>query len=384
MNRIFGFGTLVFIISILWNRIKINPKHIEIDDVTVDVNHHLTDSLHLFNGQLYAPEEIIKGFNNTFFASLGDGQIVQIDSNFESFKPFGRTGIENPLPAYCGRLEHEPQCGRPLGLLFVKLKHFSRYLPKDYSIKHNEMALLVADAYLGLILFLEDKTKIFLLSTVNGKPLHFANSIEMSEDGRIYLTDSSSKFQRNRVLLEFLDSNANGRIIEFDPKSDSSRELVSSVEFPNGLFLKGDELYFVSTTRYSLMKLNLKSNEMSRVALLGGVPDNVSFEWIPQLNQSALIIGMSTKRSAVTSLLNQYPLLRIMISMLPYKVIPLLFKPFGMVSIIDLDGNLILNLFDPNGKTSYISGGIVNDNNLFLGSWKNNFIAKVDFSKINI
>jgi hypothetical protein len=356
-------------------QIEIDPAYIDIKSVVLLPDHSLQNKTTI---KMPQPEDIIET-NGGYYASLGDGRVVFLDNEFNIFD-FVRTGIDLPE---CGNINQEEQCGRPLGLLKVPLKHFKEYLEKDRPIG-SEVALLIADAYKGLLLVLPSSEIITLLTTVNGKKLNFANGIQISSSGIIFLSDTSSKFKRRQVLLEFLDSGYNGRIIKFNPYKKESVELVPSFPFPNGLLLMDDKLLIVSTTTYTIFEYNLSTDQMRVFCVLPGVPDNIHLQYVDKFQREVIWVGMSTARNYKTNILNRLPFIRRLISLLPYDMIYKFIKPYGIIAALGTDGQILKVFQDPEGEIAYISGAWVFDDGLYLGSFKNEYLAKVDMKYITL
>lgn len=90
-----------------------------------------------------------------------------------------------------GYLKHEHICGRPLGLRFDK----------------RTGELYVADAYFGLMKVGPGGGLAASLATeAEGVPFGFTNDLDIDDEGNVYFTDSSTKYQRR--LWEF-DSSSN-------------------------------------------------------------------------------------------------------------------------------------------------------------------------------
>jgi len=87
-----------------------------------------------------------------------------------------------------GYIKNEHICGRPLGLRFDK----------------RTGDLYIADAYFGLLkVGPEGGLATSLATEAEGVPLKFTNDLDIDDEGNIYFTDSSSKYQR-RYDLEAL------------------------------------------------------------------------------------------------------------------------------------------------------------------------------------
>lgn len=77
--------------------------------------------------------------------------------------------------------KHEKTCGRPLGLRFDK----------------ENGDLYIADAYYGLLVVGPNGGLATPLAThVEGKPILFANDLDIHKNGSIYFTDTSKRYNR--------------------------------------------------------------------------------------------------------------------------------------------------------------------------------------------
>lgn len=75
----------------------------------------------------------------------------------------------------------EPLCGRPLGLRFDK----------------DSGDLYIADAYYGLMVVGPEGGLAKPLTTeADGKPILFANDLDIHSNGSIFFTDTSRKYNR--------------------------------------------------------------------------------------------------------------------------------------------------------------------------------------------
>lgn len=77
--------------------------------------------------------------------------------------------------------KHEKLCGRPLGLRFDK----------------ESGNLYIADAYYGLLMVGPEGGVATPLAThVEGKPILFANDLDIHRNGSIFFTDTSKRYDR--------------------------------------------------------------------------------------------------------------------------------------------------------------------------------------------
>ena len=86
-----------------------------------------------------------------------------------------------PKSPVAPNLAFEHVCGRPLGLRFNK--------------KTGD--LWIADAYFGIMKVGPEGGQAEVeLSEIDGKPLMFTNDLDFDDEGVLYFTDSSTKWQR--------------------------------------------------------------------------------------------------------------------------------------------------------------------------------------------
>ena len=158
-------------------------------------------------------------------------------------------------------------CGRPLGM----------------AINHQTKELVVADASYGLYsINLKTKAKTTLVpfgTIVQGKPNLGFNSVAVAKDGSIYYTISSTNFALGEAMFEVLSAGS-GRLMKYDPATNSSTVLVDGMNSVNGVALseREDYLLFSLVGRGVIHKLYLTgAKEHTSEVLLHtpGSPDNI-------------------------------------------------------------------------------------------------------------
>ena len=92
-----------------------------------------------------------------------------------------RSEICDPKPSLLSYLKNEHICGRPLGLRFQK----------------KTSDLYIANAYFRLLkVGPEGGLASSLTTEAEGVPLRFTNDLDNDEEGNVYFTNSSTKYQR--------------------------------------------------------------------------------------------------------------------------------------------------------------------------------------------
>nr|GEV60193.1 protein strictosidine synthase-like 3 [Tanacetum cinerariifolium] len=223
----------------------------------------------MFLNQIQGPESVAfdpKGRGP--YTGIADGRVVFWDgqnwSDFAYTSP-NRSEICDPKPTIFGYLKNEHICGRPLGLRFDK--------------KTGDM--YIADAYFGLLKVGPQGGLATPLATeAEGVPLKFTNDLDLDQDGNIYFTDSSTKYQRRNFMHLVFSAEDSGRLIKYDPNTKKATVLVRNLQFPNGVSLSKDGSFFVycEGSKGRLMKYWLKGEKAGTtevMAILPGFPDNV-------------------------------------------------------------------------------------------------------------
>ena len=210
-------------------------------------NRALSKAQYVLTKDLFAPESLaIDPRTNVAFTGTLDGRIVRFslsaaDPDYLVAHEFAR--FNKSCDAFAGTYEQYPRerewwCGRPLGM------HFDA-----------QNRLVVVEAYSGVYRFSRDGSKReHLLSHVRGRPIVFANDVVVDSRGVAFLTISSQRWGREKVVSESLSAKKQGLLVEFDTNAGSPEAVSASVRvwdgfmLPNGVALSENErlVYFVS------------------------------------------------------------------------------------------------------------------------------------------
>lgn len=161
--------------------------------------------------------------------------------------------------------------GRPLGMMFGP-----------------DGTLLIANHGVGLQAVAVDGSLTVLADEADGQPILFANDLDVSADGIVYLSDSSARYNTTTLgdsapsylLPDFVDGRASGRIISHDLATGQTSVLAESLYFPNGVVLTqdGTRLWIAESNRYRILEQSIGSGKPPRVLVddLPGTPDNIN------------------------------------------------------------------------------------------------------------
>lgn len=354
----------------------------------------------LLEGEALAPEDLVQAADGAVFAGLSDGRVVRFSRSGDPRRPlemrnFTRTGQE--LPA-CGTLEAEQACGRPLGLVFAPSKPFEAFIkriPSPELFPANQV-LLVADAAKGLLLVDAAGNKALLFNHVMDRAtrerqrVNFMNGVAISRDGStVFVTESSRKYARSQVVLEFLERHPSGRLLRFEPESGRVSVIAERLPFPNGLAMLEDaegkeSLLIALTTGNKLSKYSIEDSKLEDFAFLPSEPDNVGVEVIN--GKKVVIAGLATPSSGIIGYLKDRVKMRKVLGMLPPWVSVVLLKKTGSFVVLDAEsGDVIRVIEDPTGAVAFfIAGATQVGEYLYLTSWLRQALVRIPVSALDL
>jgi sugar lactone lactonase YvrE len=290
--------------------------------------------------RLTAPEDIVISDNGIVYTGLANGDVVSFNVD---------TPDQISLITNTG--------GRPLG---VRLD--------------NEGNLIVSDAIKGLLKVTTDGEISVLLSEYQGKTLRFIDHHDIAENGDIYFSDASARYDLSNYLHDFLEASATGSIYRYSPSTGETVRIMTDLFFANGVALGPDDAYLLvaETGKSRILKYYLTGPEKGLTTIfannLPAMPDNLSFN-----EDGTFWAGMVSLRDWRVESLAPFPELRRILGALPISW----FEPksfYGFVLGFDLNGKVIANFQTADAYTS-ITSAYEHDGKLYLGSLHSNGIA---------
>jgi sugar lactone lactonase YvrE len=290
-------------------------------------------------GDHIGPEDATLGLDGKLYATTQDGLILSIDSGgrYDVFADVG---------------------GRPLGIETAP-----------------DGALIVANAYLGVQRINPDGSVTMLLDKVGDRPLVYADDIAIATDGTIYVSEASTRFGASEYggtyaasLLDVMEHGGHGQVIEFRPDTGAARVLVSGLNFANGLAISDDQAYLLiaETGSYRILKHWLQGAKTGQTEVLvdnlPGFPDNINNGL-----QGRFWIGLVAPRDTLLDAASDIPLLREIVQRLPERYRPAA-APSSHVFAVNGNGDVLMDLQDPDARFSTLTGVLETANALYLTS----------------
>lgn len=246
--------------------------------------------------------------------------------------------------------------GRPLGLEL-----------------HPDGRIVVCDAIKGLLAVDPGTGKIETLVPVGQENLRVCNNAAVADDGTIYFSDSSQRFELEYWTADLLEHSGTGRLLRRTP--DGSVDVMASgLQFANGVALTAEHVVVAQTGQYSLDRVRLDTGRVEPwVTNLPAFPDNISTG-----DDGLVWVAMaSARKSALDGLPAKVPALRKVIWALPEALHP---KPDTLIwtRAYDADGRVAQEFFGRHERFFMVTGVRAAGGKVALGSLNTTTIAWFD------
>ncbi|MFZ4479530.1 MAG: SMP-30/gluconolactonase/LRE family protein [Rhodoferax sp.] len=274
------------------------------------------------------PEHIVLARDGKLYATVASGNILRMNPDGSAQEVFANTG------------------GRVLGF--------------DFDASGN---LIAADAIKGLLSISPDRKVSLLTDKVGNEPIAYADAVIVAANGKIYLSDASTRFAPSKwggtfeaSVLDILEQSATGRILEYDPATRATRIVARGLSFANGVALSEDQqtLFVNETGKYRVWKISTQASNLdvaqpgkdARVLLdnLPGYPDNLM-----RGLDGKIWLGFAKPRNPTIDKLATQPFLRKLTLRLPRALWPIP-KAYGHVIAFKENGKVVTDFQDPSGS----------------------------------
>jgi sugar lactone lactonase YvrE len=305
-------------------------------------------------GKESGPEHIAMGRDGKLYAAVSSGAILRMNPDGSELSTFVKTD------------------GRVLGFDFDA---------QGNMIAASEVQSLLSISPAGQITVLADK--------VGNEPIKFADAVAVAKNGKIYLSDASTRFAPKdwggsfeASVLDILEQSATGRILEYDPATKAMRIVAKGISFANGIALSANErqIFVAETGRYRVWRIDVNASDLdvrqtsgmsgaTHIVLpnLPGYPDNLMRGLPTRDGKSTLWLGLAKPRSALVDKMAGKPWMRTLTLRLPRFLWPIPPK-YGHVISFTEDGTVLSDLQDPSGAYPETTGVLEMADRLYVQS----------------
>ncbi len=273
------------------------------------------------------PEHIVLARDGKLYTTVLSGNILRMNPDGSALEVFANTG--------------------------------SRVLGFDFDAAGN---LIAADSVKGLLSISPQRQITVLTDKVDGDPIRYADAVVVASNGKMYVSDASTRFAPARwggtfesSVLDIIEQSTTGRILEYDPATGRTRIVARGLSFANGVALSQDErtLFVNETGKYRVWKIavdasNLDVSQPSPQASvlldnLPGYPDNLM-----RGLDGKIWLGFAKPRNPTVDGMADKPFLRKLTLRLPRALWPIP-KAYGHVIAFTEGGKIVADLQDPSG-----------------------------------
>ncbi|KAL0349329.1 UNVERIFIED_CONTAM: protein STRICTOSIDINE SYNTHASE-LIKE 13 [Sesamum angustifolium] len=333
-----------------------------------------------FKDEIFGPESLeFDALGRGPYAGLADGRVVRWMGKVAGWETFALV-TQNWTEKLCAQgvnstttkqWKIEAKCGRPLGLRFDR----------------KTGNLYIADAYYGLMVVGPEGGIATPLAThADGNPILFANDLDIHDNGSIFFTDTSRRYNRVDHFFILLEGEATGRLLRYDPPTRTTHVVMEGLAFPNGVQLSKDQsfLLLTETTNCRIMKHFLEGPQTGKtevVADLPGFPDNVRIN-----EKGEFWVAIDCCRTAAQEVLIHNPWLRSIYFRLPIPMKHLArmvgMRMYTVIALLNGEGEILDVLDDKRGDVMKLVSEVKEVNGkLWIGTVAHNHIATLPYPR---
>jgi ribose transport system permease protein len=207
-------------------------------------------------GELEGPEDVILDRDDHLYCGTRHGEIFRfLAPDYRRSEVFAHTG------------------GFPLGLAF----------DRDGTLLSCVGAMgLYAISKAGEARQLTAETRRSLTSVVDDARLRDPNDLDIAPDGRVYFTDSTTRYDAHDWAIDSIEGRATGRLLVYDPRTGETRTLLENYRYANGVCMAHDgrSLFVAESWACRIHRYWIAGPKAGRIecviADMPGYPDNIN------------------------------------------------------------------------------------------------------------
>lgn len=330
-------------------------------------------------GDLVGPESLVVA-GGYMFMGLADGRVVRFANSSDYWTVARTCAVRGQCPPLheCGAspsdaAKSEKRCGRPLGM----------------RLGEDSDSIVLADAYMGLLV-LRDPFSASPRLEILADGLGLVNDVAIGEKGEIFFTETSTKFRRRRIFWSAFELRATGRLLSY--ADGQVRVILDKVANPNGVEYDADTKSLLFVSGVSVRRLDLYSGRVQPfVPVLPGTGDNLrAADALPTGEpRKCYWFGLGSSYTRPFNLLKFFdtnPLARkLVVALVPYRILVEIVPKATLLAVYDTVGRLVALYRDTKPRAAvWLSEAHVFDGYLYLASWYNNFLARVDLEALKL
>ncbi|MFO0991184.1 MAG: SMP-30/gluconolactonase/LRE family protein [Hyphomicrobiales bacterium] len=220
------------------------------------LNNRISKTEYIGLGELEGPEDIVLDRDDHLYCGTRHGEIIRFFApDYRRSEVFAHTG-GFPLGLAIDRDGNVLSCVGAMGL---------------YSISPS-----------GDVKQLSAETNRSYTSIVDDARLRDPNDLDIAPDGKIYFTDSTTRYDAHDWAIDSIEGRPTGRLLAFDPKTGQTRTLLDNYRYANGVCMAhdGKSLFFAESWACRVHRYWIEGPRAGTaecvISDMPGYPDNIN------------------------------------------------------------------------------------------------------------
>ena len=220
------------------------------------LNDRLRPAMPIGLGRIEGPEDVILDRDDHLYAGSRHGDIVRFFApDYQRMEVFAHIG-GTPLGMAFDRQDNLYVCVGGMGLY--------RVTPERQVEK------------------VTDETNRSFSSINDDSRLRLADDLDITDDGRIFFSEATVRFEMHEWATDGLEARGNGRIVCFDTNTGKTHTVIRDLKFPNGVCIASDGQSFLfaetwgCTVKRHWFDGPKKGQTETVLENLPGFPDNIN------------------------------------------------------------------------------------------------------------
>jgi len=220
------------------------------------INDRLRSATAIGLGRIEGPEDVILDRNDNLYAGSRHGDIVRfLAPDYEKMEIFAHIG-GTPLGMAFDRNDNLYVCIGGMGLYRVtperKVEKVTDETNRSYSSVNDDSRLRLAD------------------------------DLDITDDGLIFFSEATVRFEMHEWATDGLEARGNGRIICYDTNTGTTNTVIRNLKFPNGVCIASDgkSFLFAETWGCTVKRYWFDGPKKGKTEIvldnLPGFPDNIN------------------------------------------------------------------------------------------------------------
>ena len=220
------------------------------------LNNRIAQTEYIGLGELEGPEDVILDRDDHLYCGTRHGEIVRFFApDYQRSEVFAHTG------------------GFPLGLAFDKAGTLLSCVGAMglYGISKS-----------GEVKQLSAETSRSYTSIVDDARLRDPNDLDVGPNGKIYFTDSTTRYDAHDWAIDSIESRPTGRLLVHDPKTGETKTLLDNYRYANGVCMAhdGQSLFFAESWACRVHRYWIEGPKAGTAECvikdMPGYPDNIN------------------------------------------------------------------------------------------------------------